>query len=135
MHTLYDFVSNVNAVQYGLSLLFVLGFIIFTEILKARPFEGLRESAADDVRFIKAQEKEKTLKLIKNIAVAPLYLMYYLAAVPFLFVQGMAEPLGRGIGAVTSGGWSPVRAYFAGRKNAKKAKKAKTDDPGKRASD
>jgi len=132
MHTLFDFVSNVNATQYGLALLFVLGFIIFTEVLKARPFKELVESAAEDVRFIKALEKEKKLQLIKNIASAPLYLMYYLAAVPFLFVMGMAEPLGRGFGAVTSGGWSPVRAYFAGRKKAKKAKK---NDPGKRTSE
>lgn len=122
MNTLFDFVSNVNAVQYGLALLFVAGFIIFTEILKARPFAELRESAAEDIRFIKAQGKEKNIQLIKNIASAPLYLVTYLVVVPFLFVQGMAEPLGRGIGSLTTASWSPVRAYFTGSRKAKKAK-------------
>jgi hypothetical protein len=26
MHTLFDYISNVNATQYGLSLLFIFGF-------------------------------------------------------------------------------------------------------------
>jgi len=132
MHTLFDFVSNVNATQYGLALLFVLGFIIFTEILKTRPFTDLVQSAAEDVRFIKAQGKERNTQLIKNIASAPLYLVSYLVAVPFLFVQGMSEPLGRGLGSLTTAGWSPVRAYFTGRR---KSKKAKNNDSQKRSSE
>jgi hypothetical protein len=128
MHTLFDFVSNVNAVQYGLALLFVLGFIIFTEILKARPFEEFVQSAAEDVKFIKAQGKEKNTQLVKNIASAPLYLVSYIVAVPFLFIQGIAEPLSRGFGSLTTAGWSPVRAYFTGRR---KSKKAKGNGPGK----
>ena len=132
MHTLFDFVSNVNAVQYGLALLFVLGFIIFTEILKAKPFQELVQSAAEDVKFIKAQGRERNTQLIKNIASAPVYLATYLVAVPFLFIQGMSEPIGRGFGSLTTAGWSPVRAYFTGRK---KSKKSKGDDSGKRDSE
>jgi hypothetical protein len=131
MHTLFDFVSNVNAMQYGLALLFVLGFIVFTEILKPRPFKELAESAAEDVRFIKAQGKEKNTQLIKNIVSAPVYLVTYLVAVPLLFVQGMVEPIGRGLGSLTTAEWSPVRAYFTGRK---KTKKAKNNDSGKNVS-
>jgi hypothetical protein len=122
MHTLFDFISNVNAVQYGIALLSMLGFIIFSEALKARPFEGLRESVAEDVRFIKAQDKGTRLQLIKNVAMAPFYFLSYLASLPVLFVQGMAEPIGRGFGAMTTGGWSPVRAYFAGRRKSKKSR-------------
>jgi hypothetical protein len=129
MHTLFDFISNVNAVQYVIALLSIPGFIIFSEVLKARPFKGLRESVADDVRFIKAQDKGERLQVVRNAAMAPFYFLTYLAAVPVLFVQGMAEPVGRGIGAMTSGGWSPVRAYFAGRR---KSKKSKEDDARKR---
>ncbi len=124
MHTLFDFVSRVNAIQYGLALLFIFGFIVFTEIFKARPFAALKESASDDVQHLKNQDKQKTVQFLKNAAMAPLYLAYYIAAVPVLFIQGMAEPIGRGIGSV---GWSPVRAYFAGRRKAKRAK----GDPGK----
>lgn len=135
MHTLFDFISNVTAVQYALALLFVLGFIIFYEILKPRPFEGLLKSAADDVRFIKTQEKKNVIRFIKNIALAPVYalfylvavpILFYLAAVPILFVHGMTVPIGKMFAAVTSAEWSPVRAYFTG---SRKAKKAKTDNP------
>jgi hypothetical protein len=122
MHTLFDFISNVNAVQYGIALLSIIGFIIFSEVLKANPFEGLRESVAEDVRFIKTQDKVTRLQLVKNVAMAPLYFVSYLASLPVLFAQGMAEPIGRGIGAMTAGGWSPVRAYFAGRGKTKKSK-------------
>jgi len=122
MHTLFDYISNVNATQYGLSLLFIFGFIVFTEILKPRPFEGLLKAAADDAGSIKSLGKEPVVRLIKNIASAPVYIMLYLAAVPLLFVRGMAVLLGKGIGDVTSAGWSPVRAYFTGRRKAKKTK-------------
>ena len=129
MHTLFDFISNVNAVQYVIALLSMIGFILFSEVLKANPFQGLRESVAEDVRFIKTQDKGMRLQLIKNVAMAPFYFLSYLASLPVLFAQGMAEPIGRGFGAVTTGGWSPVRAYFAGRR---KTKKSKGDDSDKR---
>ncbi len=129
MHTLFDFISNVNAVQYVIALLSVIGFIIFSEVLKANPFKGLRESVAEDVRFIKTQDRVTRIQFAKNVASAPFYFLSYLAALPVLFVQGMAEPIGRGIGVMTTGGWSPVRAYFAGRR---KVKKAKEQGPGNR---
>jgi hypothetical protein len=122
MHTLFDFISDVYAVQYGLALLSIVGFIIFCEILKPRPFEGLVKAAAEDFRFMRAQGRVRSLQLAKNVAMAPLYAIFYLVSVPVLFVQGIAEPLGRMISASTSAGWSPVRAYFAGRKRTKKAK-------------
>ncbi len=120
MHTLFDFISSVNAVQYGLSLLFILGYIIFNEILKPRPFEGLVESVVEDVRFIRTGGKMRPL--MKKVAVAPVYLAVYLASLPLLFLQGLAVLSGRGIASLTSAGWSPVRAYFTGRKKVKKGK-------------
>jgi hypothetical protein len=116
MHTLFDFVTKVNGAQFLLSLLFILGFIVLAELFKTRPFAGVRERAADDVRFLKAQGNADRKQLFKNMAMAPVYFLRYLVSVPVLFVQGMAEPLGRG---VATAGWSPVRAYFAGRKNMK----------------
>ena len=120
MHTLFDFISSVNAVQYGLSLLFIAGFIIFNEILKPRPFEGLVEAIVEDVRFIRHGGKMRPL--MKRVAVAPVYMVFYLASLPLLFLQGLAVLSGRGIASLTSAGWSPVRAYFTGRKKVKKGK-------------
>lgn len=127
MHTLFDFISNVYAVQYGLALLSIVGFIIFCEILKPRPFEGLVKSAAEDITFIRTQGRGKVLQFTRNVAMAPVYAVFYLISVPVLFVQGIAEPLGRLVASTTSAGWSPVRAYFAGRKRTKKAKDKKAE--------
>src|SRR5512139_3747411 len=125
MHTLFDFTSNVNLVQYGLSLLFIVGFVVFCEVLKPKPFGGLVKAAVEDIRFIRAQGTARFVPLLRNIALAPLYAVLYLLFVPVLFVQGVTEALGKSVGTVTSAGWSPVRAYFTGRKRAKKARKAK----------
>jgi hypothetical protein len=116
MHTLFESVSSVNKVQYGLALLFVFGFVIMNEIIKPRPFQGFLKSAADDVGFVKAQGKEKLVRLVRNTAMAPVYVLLYLSAVPFLFFRSLAASLGE----ATSLGWSPVRAYFTGRRKAKK---------------
>ena len=120
MHTLFDFISNVNTVQYGLSLLFIIGYIIFNEILKPRPFDGLVEAIVEDVKFI--SDGGKMRPLMKKVAVAPVYTVIYLASLPLLFLQGIAVLSGRGIASLTSAGWSPVRAYFTGRKKVKKGK-------------
>jgi hypothetical protein len=61
-----------------------------------------------------------------------MYILFYLAAVPVLFVQGMTAPLGRIIADMTTVGWSPVRAYFTGRR---KRRKAKRGDKAQRSSD
>src|SRR5512139_392660 len=133
MHTLFDFTSNVNLVQYGLSLLFIVGFVVFCEVLKPKPFGGLVKAAVEDIRFIRAEGTARFVPLLRNIALAPLYAVVYLLSVPVLFVQGITEALGRSVGTVTTAGWSPVRAYFTGRKRAKKAKKAKQTEETKQA--
>ena len=121
MHTLFDFISSVNGIQYALALVFMFGFIIFSELLKPRPFEGLVKAAAEDIGFMRAQGKGKVLGLIKATAMAPLYALFYLAAVPVLFVHGIAVLFGKVIVATTAVGWSPVHAYFAHRGKGKKA--------------
>lgn len=124
MHTLFDFISDVNATQYGIALLSVLGFTVFYEILKPKPFQGLLKSFADDAAYIRESGKEGSFRLLRNIAVAPAYLLIYLAAVPVLFIQGLTMTVGKGLATVTSAGWSPVRAYFTGREKSKKSRKS-----------
>jgi len=123
MHTLFDFITNVNGIQYILALLFIFGFIVFGELMKPKPFEGLAKAVAEDIRFIRAQEKAALIQLAKNAAMAPVYAVIYFASLPVLFVQGMTTVVGKGLVDVSAGGWNPVRAYFTGRKKAKKAKK------------
>ncbi|MGO9014585.1 MAG: hypothetical protein ACLQF0_06355 [Dissulfurispiraceae bacterium] len=124
MHTLFDFITNVNAAQYGFSLLSILGFIVFYQILKPKPFEGLLQAAADDARFIKGQERGRVLQTVRNITMAPVYLMIYLVSLPFLFILGAVAPRA----TVMSGEWSPVRAYFMGSRKSRKSRGAKRDE-------
>jgi hypothetical protein len=110
MHTLFDFITSVNAAQYGFSLFFVVGFIVFYQILKPKPFEGLAAAAAEDAGYIKTQGKGRVVQLARNIIMAPVYLMIYVVSLPFLFILGAIAPRG----AVMTGEWSPLRAYFMG---------------------
>jgi hypothetical protein len=87
------------------------------------PFEGLLKSVSEDIRFIRSQEKAAVMRLIKNIALALVYALFYFASLPALFIQGVSVVIGKGLVDVSSAGWSPVRAYFTGRRKAKKSKK------------
>ncbi|MBF0505952.1 MAG: hypothetical protein HQL09_03860 [Nitrospirae bacterium] len=121
MHTLFDFITNVNAAQYGFSLFSILGFIVFYHILKPKPFKGLLESAADEARFIRTQDRGYILQIVRNIAMAPVYLMIYLVSLPLLFILGAVAPRA----TVMSGEWSPVRAYFMGSRKSRKSRGSK----------
>lgn len=116
MHTLFDFITNVNAAQYAIALLFMFGFVIFSEILKPRPFEGFARAVSEDIGFIKEGGREKIYSLIRAIVLAPLYAVIYIAAVPILFVHGIAVLFSKVLIATTAIGWSPARAYFASKK-------------------
>ncbi|HMK55200.1 MAG TPA: hypothetical protein VK448_01025 [Dissulfurispiraceae bacterium] len=121
MHTLFDFISNVNGVEYALGLLFMLGFVVLGEILKPKPFQGLVKAVADDIGFIKSAPDGRLAGLLKSLAMAPLCALFYLAAVPVLFVHGIAVLCSKIIAATTAIGFSPVQAYFTGRRHGRKS--------------
>jgi hypothetical protein len=121
MHTLFDFISSVNGIEYALAILFMFGFVIFGEILKPKPFEGLVKAVVEDIGFIKSQRKLKVSRSIGSVALAPLCGLLYVAAVPVLFIHGIAVLISKVIVATTALGWSPVQAYFTSRKQGKKA--------------
>jgi hypothetical protein len=128
MHTLFDFISSVNGIEYALAILFMFGFVIFGEILKPKPFEGLVKAVAEDISFIKAQQKGKVSQSLRSVALAPLYGVLYLVAVPVLFIHGIAVLVSKVIVATTALGWSPMQAYFTSRKRGKKAPAHRTSD-------
>jgi hypothetical protein len=120
MNTLFDFISSVNGVEYVLAILFMLGFVLFAELLKPRPFNGLARAVAEDIAFMKAERDGKVLRLTKSVMIAPICALVYIAAVPLLFIHGVATLMGKVIAATTAVGWSPVQVYFANRKRMKK---------------
>lgn len=125
MHTLFDFITHVKGVEYVLAISFILGFILLWEFLKARPFSALAASARDDLAYLKSTGYGNVVKSAGRVAAAPFIGLAYVAMLPvgfFLAVGiGIVNGAGRLMGADASFGWSPVEAYFSGKKGAKKA--------------
>jgi len=98
-----------------------VGFIIFVEAFKPKPFKGLRKMVAEDVGFVKEQGKNNNLLVIKNTIAGGAYTALYVIALPLLFLHGVSVLMSRLFSSFTYVGWSPVRAYFTGRKGVKKS--------------
>lgn len=124
MHTLFDFISRVNGMQYIIALCSVTGFAVFMELLSPKPFEGLVKAIAEDARHIRAGGTAKLFALGRNAAVAAGCAAMYFASLPVLFANGMVQNLGEGIGDLNPTGWNPVRAYFVKRGKSRKAVKS-----------
>jgi hypothetical protein len=133
MHTLVDFLTRVKGVEYILSVLTITGFILFIEVLKPAPFQSLRKLIGEDVAFLREEGFRSVMKTVGRAAAVPFIGLFYVFALPFLFVYYLAVEL-RGmaaekmataldaVGASAVFGWRPSEAYLAGRK-AKKAEK------------
>ena len=127
-HTLFDFITKVNSMQYLLVILFTGGFILLWEMLKPEPFKSFATSLAEDMRFLKQSGRLEGVKLIKSAFTAALLFGIYLVSIPVLFVAGLGGAVVRSGGAVFSGEWSPVEAYFTGRKKSSMKRKAAAKD-------
>ena len=115
MNTLYDFITHVKNWEYLMSLAFIGGFLLFNEILKARPFVTLTAAAKEDAEYVRANRKE-VIGTIKKIATAPFIGLAYVVALPVAMAYAIGTGLGRAAAPALSFGWRPVEAYFTGRK-------------------
>jgi hypothetical protein len=119
MYNLVDFTTRVKGVEYLIAITAIASFIIFSEILKAKPFKSLMDAIREDFRYV----KENGFSLTKLMA-APFTGLMYLLSLPFVFAVAAATALKNGFLKVAGGGgafsWSPVEAYLAGQKKAKK---------------
>jgi hypothetical protein len=121
MNTLFDFITHIKGIEYLVAVSFILGFILYWEVLKPRPFSGLVNSARDDMGHIRRTGYRNTLRSAGKVAAAPFIGIAYVAMLPLSFVLALAiaviNLVGRLMGASPSFGWRPVEAYFTGRKN------------------
>jgi hypothetical protein len=135
MHTLVDFLTRVKGVEYILSVLTITGFILYIEILKPSPFRSLSKRIGEDLAFLREEGFRSFLRTVGRVFAAPFIGLFYVIALPFLFVHTLAVELGGmaaegvaraldAIGATAVFGWRPSEAYLSGRK-AKRAKKGK----------
>lgn len=130
MHTLFDFITHVKGVEYVLAISFILGFILLWELLKARPFSTLAAAARDDLAYLKGTGYGSAMRSAGRVVAAPFIGLAYVAVLPLGFFLalaiGVVNAAGRLAGADSSFGWSPVEAYFAGRKRPEKT--GRTDE-------
>ncbi len=129
MHTLFDFVTYVKGIEYVIALGSIVGYIVFWEILKTRPFKTLLDTGKDDMASIRRAGRQGNKRTLLNIMSAPFVGAFYLAMVPIAFTYAASV---RVFGESASFGWRPVEAYLAGRKNRnsmqKKEKSAQDKD-------
>ena len=120
-NTLFDYLSASNGAQYLMALGFVAGFLVVWEVLMSpKPFKAIFAAVAEDLNFARQMDfAGMAKKCVTAAAVGGLYL----AAIPVLFTQAMVGTTARGLEV----SWSPVRAYFTGKKgkSSKKSRKQK----------
>ncbi|MBI4690997.1 MAG: hypothetical protein HY754_12160 [Nitrospirae bacterium] len=120
MHTLFDFLTYVKGIEYIIAVLFIVGYILYWELLKPRPFKSLVHTAKDDLAHIK---RTGTMQTVRKIATAPFIGLAYIVALPFVFMFTLGTTVINGIlglaGREASFGWRPTEAYLAGKKKEK----------------
>ena len=121
MKTLFDFVTHVKNIEYLLAVGFIALFLVFNEILKAKPFGTLKAVSREDAGYVKANRAE-VFSTIKKVASAPVIGLAYIIALPFAMAYAIGTALARATAPAFSFGWRPVEAYLSGRKK-KKTKK------------
>ncbi len=118
MYTLVDFTTRVKGVEYLIAVTAIASFILFSEILKAKPFKSLMDAIREDVKYV----KENGLSLAKLMA-APLTGLIYVISLPFNFAFALATALKKGFFRMAGGNaafsWRPTEAYLFGQKKTK----------------
>lgn len=127
MYTLYDFMTHIKGVEYILALLFIAGYILYSEVLKPKPFKTMIDTGKDDLEHIKKTGFRNTLRVIGKIAAAPFIGIAYVVMLPFAFVAALGSAAMNGVlnlvGKTAVFGWRPTEAYFTGKKKKKEEKK------------
>ena len=128
MYTLYDYITHIKGVEYILSIMFIAGYLIFSEILKAKPFATVVKAGREDMEFIKRTGSRNVLKTVGRIAAAPFIGVAYVVALPFAFFGAIGSAAAGAalnvLGKTAVFGWRPTEAYLTGKKKKKESKEA-----------
>jgi hypothetical protein len=127
MHTLFDFMTHIKGVEYILALMFIAGYILFSEVLKPKPFATVKSTGKDDLEYARKVGSRGIMKTIGKIAAAPFIGIAYIVMLPFAFVAALGTEVGGRVmslaGSSAHFGWRPVASYLAGKKTKKESKK------------
>ncbi len=133
MHTYVDFITHVKGIEYIISVLTIVGFILFLEILKPKPFQTLVQSTRDDLDHIRKTGYGSTFQTVKRMLAAPFIGLLYVLMLPFVFAYALGVELLRSVaegfekvlgvaGKTAFFGWRPMEAYLGGKKDRKREK-------------
>ena len=53
MHTMYDYITHIKGVEYILALACIAGYLLFSEVLKARPFATVKSGGKEDLEYMR----------------------------------------------------------------------------------
>lgn len=127
MHTLFDFMTHIKGVEYILALTFIAGYILFSEVLKPKPFATVKSTGKDDLEYARKVGSRGIMKTIGKIAAAPFIGIAYVVMLPFAFVAALGTEVGGRVmslaGRSTAFGWRPMESYLTGKKTKKEDKK------------
>ena len=127
MYTLYDFMTHVKGIEYLLALMFIAGYILFSEVLKPKPFATVKSTGKDDLEYARTVGYRGIMKTIGKIAAAPFIGIAYVVMLPFAFVAALGTEVGGRVmslaGRSTGFGWRPMESYLTGKKTKKEDKK------------
>jgi len=126
MHTYFDFLTHVKNVEYILALLFIAGYLLYSEVLKPKPFKTMIDTGKDDLEYLRKTGHRNTLRVVGKIVAAPFIGIAYVVMLPFAFFAALASAAINGvinlIGRVAVFGWRPTEAYFIGKKKKREQK-------------
>ena len=121
MNSMFDFITHVKGVEYILSLTFIAGFILYSEVLKPKPFKRVKETGREDLEYVRQNGMKNTLKMAGKIAAAPFIGLLYIIMLPFGMVGAVAYAVVSGIaGKGEAFSWRPAESYLSGKKKTKK---------------
>jgi len=121
MNSMFDFITHVKGVEYILSLTFIAGFVLCSELLKPKPFKRMKDTGQDDLAYIKQAGMKNTLKMMGKIAAAPFIGLLYIILLPVGMVGALAYAVVSGLASKgASFSWRPAEAYLSGKKKTRK---------------
>ncbi len=121
MNSMFDFITHVKGIEYILSLTFIAGYVLFSEVLKPKPFKKVKETGQEDLAYVKQNGMKNNLKLAAKIAAAPFVGLLYVILLPVGMISALSYALiSRVAGKDTSFSWRPAEAYLSGKKKSRK---------------
>ena len=119
MHTLFDFTTRIKGFEYIIAITAIASFILFWEMLKAKPFKILLDAAREDIKYVRVNGLG-----LASLLAAPFIGLKYVISLPFAFVVALATTIRNGLLKMAGGSaafsWRPTEAYLTGKKKTKK---------------